>query len=145
MTDRAIFQGTVREIKQIVTRSVLQIVIEVPIENGRLVYAALGGWPVAGSEPWVAVARLDPKAAPAAPSEPEKPKFSLTRQAGIACDDPRFRQWLIEVKGMPESGKTSATVRWICGVGSRADFDKDPAAGERWRALWAEYQMEDKV
>ena len=146
---RAIFQATFSKAVPVVTRSTVQFVFEVPVEGGAAdrALAALGGFPEAGKETWVAIARLDPKATT---SDPDKPKFSLTQQAGIACNDQRFRSFLDEKYG-PESDpfataeEAAEAVRDLCHVKSRAEFDTDPAAGERWRKLYAEFQMEDKV
>ena len=124
----------------------MQIVIEVP-HGPEATHAlkVLGGFPEAGRETWVAIARLDPKAAQEVPGEPDKPKFSLTQQAGIACNDQRFVAWLHDIKKIPKLTKASEAVHRLCNVASRAEFDKDQAAGERWKALWAEYKMEDKI
>ena len=142
---RAIFQATFSKAVPVVTRSTVQFVFEVPVEGGAAdrALAALGGFPEAGRETWVAIARLDPKAAT---SDPDKPKFSLTQQAGIACNDLRFAAFLHD-KGFPNDGRSGIAeiVRYICKVKSRSEFDTDPAAGERWRLLYAEFQMEDKV
>lgn len=143
MGERAIFQGTFSDFKVIKTRKVAQFVVEVPIEGADAALAALGGVPRADKEVWVVVARLDPKAAGARPSEPEKPKFSLARQAAMACDDPRFVAFLAEKEGV-EIADPAQAVRAICEVQSRAEFDTDPEAGERWQALYTEFQAEEQ-
>lgn len=150
---KAIFQGTVREIKQIVTRSVLQVVIEVPIEYGPQVWGALGGWPMPGSEPWVAVARLaHPAAATEAPKATERAKHSLARQAAILCNDARFQKFIEEIHGAAlenviDQGYEEPfpeVVRRLCRVESRGEFDTDKAAGERWNKLHAEFLQWEK-
>jgi hypothetical protein len=54
----AVFQGTYSDWKLVKTRSVVQIVIEVPLEQAQHVYQVLGGMPQPGAEMPVAVARL---------------------------------------------------------------------------------------
>lgn len=76
-----------------------------------------------------------------------KPK-SLTKEAGRLCGDPRFAEFLREIKRdellKRAAGKVPPTdvagcVRLLCQVESRAEFDKDPEAAARWRALHSEY------
>jgi hypothetical protein len=145
--DRAIFQATFSDLKIIRGRKVGQIVLEVPIEGVDQALRALGGVPRPDAEVWVAVARLDPKAVQHPPTPAEAPKkHSLTQQAGILCNEPRFRTFLTE-KMHPEADAVDnaeyavEVVRDICEVKSRAEFDKDPEAGARWRELHAEYLL----
>lgn len=151
MSERAIFQATFVKMVQVQGRKVFQFVFEVPTEAAGHALRALGGPEATINETWVAIARLDPKAVQRDPGEPDKAKFSLTRQSAIACEDMRFCMWLQE-RGYPNTMTDKAgrlkpkdVVHQLCQVKSRAEFDKDPAAGERWKALWAEFQMEDKI
>ena len=132
MTDHAVITGTFSEAKFIKTRSVMQIVVEVPIELADAAFKILGGVPQPGKEVPVAVARLQKQV------EKWKPeKISLAQQAGIMCGEPTFLRFLEE--NYAHIGKADndfgavQMVREICGVVSRSEFDSDPAAGQRWR------------
>ncbi|MBI1425815.1 MAG: hypothetical protein GC149_20520 [Gammaproteobacteria bacterium] len=59
MSDHAVIQGSFAEFKTVKTRSVAQIIIEVPIEASNHTLAALGGIPMPGKEQPVAVARMN--------------------------------------------------------------------------------------
>ena len=94
----------------IVTRSVLQIITEVPIEDEALVLAVTGGTMAhPGKDIWLAQARLSPgsdagnkppasdgEAGPQPQQRIAAPASRLTKQAGIACNDPVFRTFLWE-------------------------------------------------
>lgn len=67
----------------------------------------------------------------------------LARQAAIACGTQMFRTFLVRGKGRGEAATidgAATAVRALCGVASRADFDRHTDAGIAWRDLWAEYQ-----
>jgi hypothetical protein len=134
MTDHAVIAGTFADCKLIKTRSALQLIIEVPIEQADQALTALGGVPQPGKEKPVAVARLNSHAI-----EPPAKKGTLAQQAGILCGDVRFLKFIAEKYphiGSPENDfEAAASVRAICGVESRAQFDSDPAAGQRWRSM----------
>ena len=141
MTDKpALFQGTYADFKVIKTRKVAQIVVEVPIEAANDALEALGGVPRSDKEVWLAVARLDLKPVQAPPERPKRP-YSYTQQAAIRCNEPVFHAFLNEVKGydVGEKEHAATAVKHLCEVKSRADFDKDEEAGQRWRALESEY------
>lgn len=70
----------------------------------------------------------------------------LSKQAGVACADAAFRRWLQDETGMGPgdilgAADASVLVRLICEVESRAEFDTDPAAGRRWKELYAKYEQ----
>lgn len=139
--------ATYSDLKFIRTRKVCQLVLEIPIEQAGQVVSLLGA-PNPAEEVWCAVARLDPKAVEAKPdSAPATKPKSRAQMAGILCNDVRFRVFLAEnnVLGFhaPKGPEDAADwVRRICGVKSRSEFDADPAAAERWDALYAEYKRE---
>lgn len=132
MTDHAVIAGSFSECRMVKTRSAFQLVIEVPIEQADAALKALGGMPQPGKERPVAVARLN-----ASSVEPAAKKGSLAQQAGILCGDPRFLTFLAEnyqhIGAPKDDFEAATTVRSICGVNSRSEFDSDPAAGQRWR------------
>lgn len=154
MTANAVVAGTFADLKTVKSRSVVQMVIEIPIERGASV-VEMFGFPQPGAEVPVAVARLidSPKAepqieAPAAPAKPpaEKPKrtwdeFAYSEQAFIKCGDQEFRNFLAARKATFAHDAESAAVgvRSLCRVKSRSEFDTDESAAQRWRVLHGEF------
>lgn len=120
MSNPGVFRASYADWKLIKTRSVIQVVLEVPIEQADLAYQVLGGMPSPGAEQWVGIARLkqESDAIPAGavmaiesgatdrrdgqedqPVKPRKPVAAdkrLAQQAGICCSDPVFRAWARE-------------------------------------------------
>ena len=147
MTDHAVIQGRYADLKFIRTRSVCQIVIEVPIEDGGKVMDALGP-PLPSAEVPVAIARLDPAAKPqkhrkaAAPSR-RWDELTCAQQAGIRCGETAFSRFLKEnlVHAWAcSNGDPVEVVREVCDVDSRAQLDDDAEAAKRWRDLDDGYQ-----
>jgi hypothetical protein len=143
----AAISGTFSDLKTVKSRSVVQLVIEVPIEQGAAVIEAFG-FPQPGAEVHVAVARL--VAAPATidhqPKE-DKPrrKFDAmprSQQAGIRCNEVAFWRYLNErcnfVFVVDDERSAGAAVREICNVKSRADLDAHAAVS--WDRLEATFQ-----
>jgi hypothetical protein len=133
--DRAVITGTFADLKLIKTRSVIQVVIECPIEAWKKLTDVLG-FPIPGTEIPVAIARLKNSV------EPKAKRGSLAADAGILCNAPTFVKFLEENYKHIKTGNpwdAAAVVRSICGVDSRAEFDTDSAAGRRWRDLKAYY------
>jgi len=91
-----------------------------------------------------------------APKE-RRPFHTLPRsqQAGIACDDPAFRAWVDKQPWKTEAARLHADEVWDrernpnkwfgvfvcdrCGVSSRRWLDAEPAAADRWDALYNEF------
>lgn len=121
MTAAAI-AGSFADAKIVKTRSTLQLIIELPIEQADAALKALGGVPQPGREKPVAVALLDtdaitsgPLAAPpAAPTHPPEEIHQAPakqrqvgaatvaeramRRCGILCGDREFQSWLRDKK-----------------------------------------------
>ncbi len=58
----AAFQATYADFKLIKTRGVVSVSFELPVEQAQLALDVLGGMPIAASEVWCAIARLNPGA-----------------------------------------------------------------------------------
>ena len=132
------FAATFSDFKLVKTRSVAQIVLEVPLEQADAALASLGGLPSFKDERWVAVAPMvaEPRA------KPEKKPKSRAEMAGILCNDPRFTDFLSEFIAPDNEDLsvtnlewTAARVREYCGVKSRAELNTDPAAAAKWEEL----------
>lgn len=122
MNSGAAFSAAYSDWKLIRTRSVVQIILEVPVEQADHAYSVLGGMPLSGEEVWVGVARLNmeakevmpdtaanarhnnvspasdtpDRAPPARARTPVAPDKRLAQRAGILCADPVFQRWLRE-------------------------------------------------
>jgi hypothetical protein len=140
MHEQVVIQGTFADLKTVKTRSVVQMVIEVPIEQGAQIVSAFG-FPRPGEEVPVAVARLDPNAVKAAPAPPEKPKkrfheLPLSQQAALRCGDESFWKFA-------NQRDEAFTVGWLysqLGIESRRELDRDNMLGYRWKDLNAEFE-----
>jgi hypothetical protein len=149
MTAPAVIRGTLSEIKPVKTRSIWQIVVEIPVEQAQSAIDTLGV-PVPGKERWVAVALLDaassaPQPAPA--PEPDKPRrrfqdLPRSQQAGMRCEEPEFASWMKQKNPgawNASGGEVAGAVRWLCAVNSRAELNTDPVAGRLWDHLNTQY------
>lgn len=138
MTSNAIIAGTFADLKTVKTRSVVQMIVEVPIERGEEV-VKMFGFPQPGSEVSVAVARLAEQKTP----EPAKPRqqwdnMPRAQQAGILCGEDGFRQFI----GVVDEDQA---VNWIYsrfGVSSRTELDT--LAPEAWDQLVADYRFHQR-
>lgn len=102
-------QATFSDFKLIKSRSVVQLVLELPIEAADAALASLGGIPQPGAERWVAVAPLllepiamkplsegkvaEAKAAVKALATTEGERARV--RAVMLCKDERFQEWII--------------------------------------------------
>ena len=154
-TPRAL-QATYVDLKFIKTRKLVQMVLELPIEQGEAV-VQMFGTPRPDESVWVAVARLTDDATVPETGEP-KPEFDIatyaigpSQRAGMLCSDKRFQEWMTERSFNTSSSDLDKTdpklatnwcadeMRWLCKVKSRAEFDTDPAARQRFEVLESEY------
>jgi hypothetical protein len=135
MTDLAAISGNYADFKLVKTRSVAQVIIELPIERAEAFLKAFGV-PQPGAEKPVALALLNteqPKA--------EKPKqswssMSRAQQAGILAADKRFQQWL----EVPDEESAAEYIRSVCGVTSRRLIDGNLCAEDEFKQLMTTYR-----
>lgn len=125
----AIFKATYTNFKNVPSRSVVQLIFEVPVEQYDQAYRVLG-IPHPGEQRWFAIARLIDNEQPARPSLQTPPKHRLThwdmkpsQRAGDRCSDVRFQTWLLNNGRIAEATEEAATayVRKIAG-GSRSNL-----------------------
>jgi hypothetical protein len=140
-----VLKATYSDLKTVKTRSVCQLILELPIEALTDVVSLLGA-PVPGNEVWVAVARLrqggaEPGPAPVeAASEPEPPPRkakSLAQTAGILCATGSFQKFV----GAKSETEAADYIRGHCNVRSRADIDGNEEAERIFRDIKGEYDM----
>lgn len=144
MTD--VLKATYSDLKTVKTRSVCQLILELPIEALTEVVALLGA-PVPGNEVWVAVARLrqggtEPASEPVmVASEPEllppHKRATWAQIAGIICNEPAFWRYI----DVPNAEEAAEYVRSRCGISTRAALDSNPDAAMMFRTLRADYQI----
>lgn len=154
----AMISGTFADFKLVKTRSVAQLVVEVPIEQADSALKLLGGVPQPGAEKPVAVARLavETQAAPPAqarraaarnPDEakPKRPwsELKLSARAAIICGEPEFWRWA-QAQGpygitIEMSTQAADWLRWKTSVGSRKDYETYEGAGRRYLQIEEKY------
>ena len=120
----AAIKAAYADFKHIKTRKVLQIVLEVPAEQAEAALAMLG-FPVAGSERWVAIALLNDQ------SKPTIPKRGLSQEAFLLCNNPQFRDYAAN------QGFTDARsfILASCQIESRSELDTNQTAANKYRQL----------
>jgi hypothetical protein len=138
---RSAFLGSYSDLKIVKTRSVVQVIIEVPIERGQEVTDLLG-LPRPGEEVPVALARIDPTKLDKPDDEPIKVRVGNAQMAGILCNEGGFRKFLGERSGqhVPDADSAAKLVRLACSVKSRADLDTDKHGAQLWRDLKGDYE-----
>ena len=161
----ATFSASYADWKLIKTRRCVQIVLEVSLEAANEAYEALGGMPNAGTETWVAVARLDLQAIKETASgvavreasdahhgeqhgasRPSKSWGELepSQQAGLLCNDPQFQAFLAADISVDrhvineEAARNEVLLR--CKIGSRSQIKPGSAAAQLWRTLVSDYR-----
>lgn len=167
MDKPAAIAGTFADLKSVKTRSIVQLVIEVPIEQAEAVIRAFG-YPQPGHEIPVAVARLvEPTApvaqleepqnstlkvagsSPAGGTKPAKDRrhwstLSFAEQAGIRCAEPAFWRYLSEVlskHSISNDVEAARFVRHWCGVESRSELKPLTPAGKAWTDLDRQFDL----
>jgi hypothetical protein len=163
MTAVAAFRATYTDWKLVRTRSVVQIVFELPVEKADEAYATLGGMPTPGAETWCAIARLNegentgqqahetsPTPRAAEPDSPTPPpaqsrswhKLLPAQQAGIRCSDKAFIRFLSEEFNSSIMHENAAAdfVRFHCLVPSRKDIKPNHPSAKLWRELDEKFQ-----
>ena len=126
------------DFKIIKTRSVAQIILEVPIELADKALHELGGVPQPASNQRVAVAALNADRV----ITQEKPKqrfedFKLAKQAGILCGDAAFINFLSEVYNWKSDPPNFIYVK--CNIDSRRELDTNSAAAAKFKALQTDF------
>lgn len=141
------------EIKMVKTRSVVQLVFEIPIEGADVAHERLGGFPQPGESRPCAIVRLgegerwDPdtgeiedlpppvrvesRAAPEAYYQGRSWRtIPPSQQAGILCANKAFMEWI----GAADAAAAARLVRERCGCErSRSELDKSEGKAARWR------------
>ena len=156
------FKAVYADWKLIKTRSVVQVVFELPVEQADQAYEVLGGMPVAAKERWFGVAAIrNPEASPGAsvsqPDPVEQPRpdrakkdwrdLPPSQQAALRCNDPKFRAFMTEKHGLVSvsSDGAASAVRLICSVKSRSELDTEHRSRVIWKQLDDQFQAWERV
>lgn len=165
MTANAIVDGCYADLKLVKTRSVCQMVIEIPIERAEELVQKFG-IPQPGQEIHVAVARLQVPAPDARPKETVEPLSAgaaevrahkseqareryqqlgkpeqMVADCAMLCADHGFQNWLRAAGAFVENTAASAAeiVRIKCGIKSRSELASNPAAARKWQQMVTDY------
>jgi hypothetical protein len=143
-TNRTIL-GTYSDFKLVKTRSVVQMIIEIPIEQSNQV-TEMFGMPTPSEEKWVAVALIDTQHI-----NRNEDATRAIQSAGMICKNEAFGEWLKTERGMVDLDPTDPdaiadALRALLGIRSRTDFHRDSEAITAFHRLKGEfdsYQMEN--
>lgn len=150
MNEPAAIHATYADYRRVKGRKVFQLIMEVPIERAPEVHKYLGEPEFSDKQISVAIAKLNLGATREgwpAEDKPEKPRSSrLSQQAALCCQDELFWRFLEHRLGVPlgvvditgENG-AATILRNMADVESRAEFDTDSEAAQRWKDLHGEY------
>lgn len=143
MSKPAAVAGSYADLKLIKSRSVAQLVIEIPIEQAEQAVAAFG-IPQPGKEVAVAVALL--KQSPTIEHEPRQAKrrfhdMPLPQQAALLCNDKAFARWLIG-RADASAEEIADTMRRRLGVTSRSLLATNEEAARRFREMRDQFEVD---
>jgi len=129
-------QGTYADFKIVKTRSVAQVIVEVPLESANEV-VEMFGLPRPNEELWVAIAALHRQVKTSAGSN------EAIQKAGMICRDAAFGRWLRDAKIFaidPDNPDDIANaLRSFLGIRSRTEMHDSPDTVKAFYRLIAEY------
>lgn len=154
MTANAAITGSYADFKIVKTRSVAQLVIEIPIEKAQEAIEMFG-LPIGGEEIPVALARLispaePPKRTNEAATERGRLAYATSGEreravtrAAMLCGDVQFQVWLWRKTGTicEDDDEASHALRRFLGVTSRGEISSDDRAYQAFIALEIEYRQ----
>ena len=142
MTETATFKGTYSDIKNVRSRKVTQIIVEIPIEQYADFVKVFGG-PDPAEEKWIALALLKDVSRE---TSNEKRKFEdlpPTQQAALACKREAFQTYCGGFDECTNGAYNCALeddvadfVRVRCGIESRAELNTNEHAAAKWEQLY---------
>lgn len=132
-------EGTYSDFKLVKTRSVAQIVIEIPLERASS-WVEMFGLPTPNMEQWVAIAALRQQSIVKSDESNQAVKV-----AGMLCNSSEFGVFLRDIVGLPEvepdKPETIAdALRTILGIKSRTEFHTNEQAMNAFYRVKGEYE-----
>lgn len=146
MSSAAAFAGTYSDLKLVKSRSVAQVVVEIPIEKAEGFIAAFG-MPIPGAERPVALALLNlptdkPEQPKAVPAGGEKtPEERMVIRAIMLCKDFRFQEWICGTNYPPNEDNATDLMRKKLNITTRAHIAKFASAQRQFLALETEFRQ----
>lgn len=151
MSNAALIDGNYADFKLVKTRSVCQLIIEIPIERAEAAIAAFG-MPIPGSEIHVAVARL---VDPATSKEPRTPNPDASERgraayaekapgeqaivrSALLAREAAFQTWL----NVDSETRAADAIRRHCQIHSRKDLATNNEAFSRFIKLESDYHFD---
>lgn len=132
--------GSYSDLKVVKTRSVVQVIIEIPLERGDEVTGLLG-LPQPNAEIPVAIFRMNRERLEQQPIvaelEPPHRQKSLAQIAGIICTEPGFWKYV----NVTSEAEAADYVRGYCNVTSRSALDHNDDAALAFRTLRTDYDL----
>ena len=140
MSNHRVIQGTYSDFKIIKTRSVAQLIIEVPLEQASDA-VEIFGLPTPESEKWVAVAMLNETAI-----NKDENAVKAIQQAGMLCKSQDFGNFLNAQYNMDEVNPNDAHtiangLRTLLGVRTRTDMHDNPDTVLAFNRIKGEYDQ----
>ena len=139
MNDRpAAIKATFSDFRIVKTRKLAQLIFETPIENADEALAILGGLPRSDKEAWCGIARLGVEQPPVKAVAQHRPFHELpfSTQCALKSDDPAFALYMDADPG----SDCAESIRYACGVTSRADIKAGTPAGDKWIEILRGYE-----
>ena len=139
----AAFQGSYADMKFVKSRSVVQIVIELPIERAAAFVAAFGA-PEPSKECPVAIARIDTSTASSGAEKPTKRAFNelpIAQRSAMLCEREAFRTFLNQQRlcNVTNAEDAASALRGLLSIRSRADLGTNIVAATKFEALEREF------
>lgn len=135
----SVMEGTYSDFKLVKTRSVAQIIVEIPIERASR-WVEMFGLPTPNMEQWVAIAALRQSAIVKSDESTQAVKV-----AGMLCNNPEFGVFLRDVVGLSEvlpdnADSIANALRTILGIHSRTEFHTNEEAMTAFYRVKGEYE-----
>lgn len=141
MSNLGAISGEFTSIKHVPSRSVMQIIIEVSINDADRALQSLGGVPVPGATKHVALALLNGQSIDNSSTKPNDVMVKARTRAIMLCNDERFANWVARKAGIPESAINTANfIRNRIG-GSRSLIASNRDAYEKFITLETEFKQ----
>jgi hypothetical protein len=149
MSDSALIDGNYADFKLVKTRSVCQLIIEIPIEKAEAAISAFG-MPIPGSEIRVVVARLvdpSPELMPPSPDASERgraayagksPGEQAVVRSALLAREPAFQSWF----SVHSETDAAAAIRQRCKVHSRKELATNNDAFQRFMKMESDYHFD---
>jgi hypothetical protein len=136
VVDAAAIAGSYSDFKLIKSRSVAQVIIELPIERAEAFLKAFGV-PQPGAEKPVALALLNTEQPKAEKPHRRFGDMPKSQQSALLCNDKEFQEFMLS----DDAEQAARRVREYCDVESRSQLDSNAGAAAEWDKLRAQFNQ----